>query len=162
MKIDHEKVRKLRQETGRDYGFCQKALIKNRNDYDRALEYIKNYNERPFVRSYRHLVSISLGEKSYRCIIENNSENIIDIPLLIPVVLCILLPVPSMIIGFLLLIIMLTNSSMNFQIGKPVQKAEQTVKKEKKTEKKAAKVPSVSPVSEVLTDEDGFSRVEIL
>lgn len=158
MKTDHEKVNRLRQETGRDYGFCQKALIKNRNDYERALEYINNYDDRFFVRSYKHLVSIWLGEKSYRLILSSPDETMINIPLLVPVVVCIVLPIPSIVIAFLMLLVMLTNSSLRLEVGKP-EPAEKTAAK--KAEKTAKKVKSNIPHT-VSTDEDGYSTIDIV
>ena len=162
MKIDEEKVRRLRQETGKDYEFCQKALIKCRNDYDRAVEYIDSYDERFFVRTYRHFMSIGLGEKSYRFIITNNGEDLIDIPLIIPLVICIILPISSIVLAFMILAIMLTDSSMTLDVKK--SSAEETNEKiisKPDTEKPKAK--PVSPVlNEVTVDEDGYSTVEIL
>ena len=154
MKTDHEKVNRLRQETGRDYGFCQKALSRNRNDYDRALEYINSYNGRFLVRSYKHLVSILLGEKSYRLIIASQDEEVMDIPLILPIVVCIILPVPSMVLACIMIIIMLTNSSLRLEVESSKQKEKREETDSEQTEIKAKPV--------VTTDDDGYSSIDIL
>lgn len=164
MKLDQDKIEMLREETGRDYGFCQKALLKCRNDYDKALIYIDNYDDRYLIRLYKHVVSITFGEKSYRFKINSMDENIIDIPLLIPVAICIILPVPSVFIGLLMILIMITNSSITLDVINsedvpiPLKRKERLKKKTNKYNKK--NTPIVNH-AKIIKDNEGYSIIDI-
>lgn len=165
MKIDEKKIEQLRTATNRDYGFCERALIKNKGDYNKALDYILNYDDKPVIRLYKNASSILFGEKSYRFKIKFLDENIIDIPLLIPILMCVLIPIPSAFIGALLTIIIITTSSINIEminneeVKKPLQ-----VKKTKKNV--THKIKTTKKINQeigtyITKDEDGYNILTI-
>ncbi|WP_290772707.1 hypothetical protein [Anaerofustis sp.] len=164
MKLDEDKIEMLRYETGRDYGFCEKALIRSRNNYDKALEYIENYDDRYFIRLYKHIVAISFGEKSYRFRINSMDENIMDIPLLIPVILCLIIPIPSIFIALLMILIMITNSSITLDVINsedvfiPIKKREKIKKKNNKANKSKTSIGH----TKIIKDDEGFNIIDII
>jgi len=165
MKLDENKIEMLRDATNRDYGFCQKALNRCRNDYSKALEYIDNYDDRYLIRLYKHVTSISFGEKSYRFRINSMDENIIDIPLLIPVVICLILPVPSVFIGLLMILIMITDSSISLDV---INSEEVPIpyKRKEKLRKKAninkKNYDTKTNHIKITKDEEGYNIIDIV
>lgn len=165
MKLDENKIEMLRDATGRDYGFCEKALIRSRNNYEKALNYIINYDERYIIRLYKHLASISFGEKSYRFKINYMNENIMDIPLLLPVIICIIVPIPTIFIGLFMVLIMITSSSVTMdlvnseEITIPYKKKE---KIKKKTNTNIQKANTYVNHTKISKDEEGFSIIDIM
>lgn len=164
MKLDENKIEMLRDATGRDYGFCEKALIRSRNNYEKALEYIINYDERYIIRLYKHIVSISFGEKSYRFKINYMNENIMDIPLLLPILICIIVPIPSIFIGLFLVFIMITNSSITMDLvnSEDVIIPYKRNKIKKKTNKNINNVNTYVNHTKISKDEEGFNIIDIM
>ena len=92
------------------------------------------------------------------------NENIMDIPLLLPILICIIVPIPSIFIGLFLVFIMITNSSITMDVVniEDVVIPYRRNKTKKKVNKNIKNVNTYVNHTKISKDEEGFNIIDIM
>lgn len=109
------KIELLRKETGKDYAVCEKALKKSKYDTEKAKELLKKKDK---VNDYTdNIYNYLVGQRCFRFQIKHEKSDIINVPIVIPILILLLLPMRSYVISLGLLLLIVLNCSLCIEIN---------------------------------------------